>query len=198
MRRWRIGRKLEFGQNRVDHVLFSLQQIRQQNFVLNKLRRVPLQIRHVAREKLLETTACFRPIFFQKRNLGQVKARIPKLRIDPHRFVQCCFRFVIDALSHQNHAAQILRFGQIRLPNIYFIELFQRLGKIIRVEISERFAVHCLQFRFGWRDVRGRKRTEHQDGNRRNFANLHAGRITTLSATDDKPKFARQLQQPQI
>ena len=148
LHRRRIGRKLEFGQNRIDHVLFSLQQICQQNLILNKLRCVPLHIGLVAREELLKTTARFRPIFFQKRNLGEVKARIPKLRIDPRCFVQCCFRFVIDALSHQDNPAQILRFGQIRLPNVYFVELFQRLGKIIRFEISERFAVHCLQFRF--------------------------------------------------
>ncbi len=144
----RIGRKLEFGQNRIDHVLFSLQQIRQQNLILNKLRRFPLQIGHVAREKLLKTITRFRPIFFLKRNLSEVKARVPKLGIDPHGFVQCRFRFVIDALPHQDNAAQILRFGQIRLANVYFVELFQCLGKIIRVEISECFAIHCLQFRF--------------------------------------------------
>ncbi len=46
----RVRRKLELGQNRIDHVLFALEQIGQQNFILNELRRFALQFGRVARK----------------------------------------------------------------------------------------------------------------------------------------------------
>ena len=118
----RIGGKLQLGQNGIDHVLFSFEQVSQENLVLNELRRFTRQIRLAARKELFKPLARFRPIFFEKRNFRQVEARIPELRIDPSRLEQGCLRFVVDALPHQDHAAQILRWRELGLAGIDRVE----------------------------------------------------------------------------
>ena len=85
---WRIWRKLQLGQDGIDHVLLSFEQVSQKNFVLNKLRCFACQIGLAAREEFLKALARFSPVFFEERNLRQVKARIPKLRIDSLGFQQ--------------------------------------------------------------------------------------------------------------
>ena len=123
MDRRRVGRKLELGQHRIDHVLLSLEEIRQQNFVLDELRRVAFEFSGVALKQGLETFPRFGPVLPQKRNLRQVEARIPKFRIGRERFLQRYFRLIVAGLAHQNNAAEILRFRQIGLPGIDRVEL---------------------------------------------------------------------------
>jgi hypothetical protein len=78
-----IGRKLQLGQNGIYHVPFALHQVGQKNFVLDQLRSFFCQIGPASGKQLLEAFPRLRPIFFEERNLRQVEARIPKLRIDP-------------------------------------------------------------------------------------------------------------------
>ena len=102
-----IGRKLELRQNGIDHVAFALHQVRQQNFILDQLGSFLRQIGLTCGEQLLKALPCLGPIFFQKWDLREIEARIPKLRVDPRRFSQCSFGLVIVALPHQDNAAQI-------------------------------------------------------------------------------------------
>ena len=118
----RIGRKLQLGQNAIDHVLLSLEQVSQKNFVLNELRCFARQIGLAAREEFLKTLARVCPVFFEERNFRQVKARIPKLRIDSLGFQQGYFCFIVDTLAHQDHATQILGRRQIGLACIDRVE----------------------------------------------------------------------------
>ena len=104
----RVGRKLELGQDGIDHVLFAFEQIGQKDFVLDELRRIALQLRNIIREQLLKTVARFHPIFFQEGNLRQIETRVPEFRIDAQGFVQSGFRFVVNSFPHQNDTAQIL------------------------------------------------------------------------------------------
>ena len=76
---WRVGRKLEFGQNGIDHVFFSLEQIGQKNLVLDELGRFALELGSIAGKHLLEPVARFGPVLFQERNFCQIKTRIPEL-----------------------------------------------------------------------------------------------------------------------
>jgi hypothetical protein len=73
---------------------------------------------------LLEAFSGLLPIFFEEWDLCQVKARVPKFRIDPRRFGQCGFSLVIVALPHEDDATQILRGGKIGLARVNGVELF--------------------------------------------------------------------------
>jgi hypothetical protein len=73
---------------------------------------------------LLEAFSGLRPIFFEKWDLRHVKARIPKLRIDPCRFGQCGFSLIVVALPHEDDAAQVFRRGKIGLARVNGVELF--------------------------------------------------------------------------
>ena len=118
----RVRRKLQLGQDRIDRVLFSLQQVSQKDLVLNKLRSFACQIGATAGKQLLKTIPSLRPILLEKWDFRKVEARIPKLGIDPGRFEQCCFPFVVVTLPHQDNAAQIFRRGEIGLAGIDRVE----------------------------------------------------------------------------
>ena len=119
---WRIGRELQLGQDGIDHVLLSFEEVSQKNFVLNELRRFACQIGLAARDEFPKALARFCPVFFEERNFRQVKARIPKLRIDSLGFQQGYFCLIIDTLAHQNHATQILGRRQVGLACIDRVE----------------------------------------------------------------------------
>ncbi len=89
--------------------------------------------------------------------------------------------FVVDALAHHDHAAQILRFGEVRLTRVNRVEFFQRFRKIIRVEGSKSFVIHCFEFRFRGGNVVRCQGTEHQHCDRRDFPDLHASSNKTFS-----------------
>ena len=84
------------------------------------------------------------------------------------------FGLVVFGLPHQDHAAQILRLGEVGLARVDRIEFFQRLRVIAGVEFPESLVVHRLKLRFGRGDISCRKRTENQDRDRREFPNVHA------------------------
>ena len=118
-----IGRKFQLGQNGIHHVPFAFHQVRQKNFVLDQLRSFFCQIGFATGEQLFEALPRLPPVFFEKRDLRQVKARIPKLWIDLGGFLKRGFRLIVVALSHQDDPAQISRGGQIRLARIDRVEL---------------------------------------------------------------------------
>ena len=120
------GREFELRQNGINHVLLTLEQVSQENLVLDQLSSIALQFRHIIREQILEAVACFDPIFLQERNFSEIEPRVPKFGINPQRFVQCCFGIVVDTFPHQDDAAEILRFREIRLSRVDSIELFER------------------------------------------------------------------------
>ena len=97
---------------------------------MDQLRSFLCQIGFATGKQLLETLPRLCPIFFEERNLGQVKARVPKLWVDPGRFLQCAFRLIVVALSHQDDAAKIFGRCEVRLPRIDGVELLQRLWEI--------------------------------------------------------------------
>ena len=98
---------------------------------MDQLRSFLCQIGFATGKQLLETLPRLCPIFFEERNLGQVKARVPKLWVDPGRFLQCAFRLIVVALSHQDDAAKIFGRREVRLPRIDGVELLQCLWKVL-------------------------------------------------------------------
>ena len=172
--RRRIGRKLETSENRIDHVLVPLEEIGQQDLVLDQLRGVALQLGRVPLEQRVEALPGFRPVFPQERNLRQVKARVPKLRVGRKSLLQRHLGIIVLSLAHQDDTPQVLRLSEIRLTRVNRVEFLQGLGIIVGVKFTERFVVHRLEFRFGGGNICRRKGTENQDCNRREFTDVHA------------------------
>ena len=172
--RRRVGRQLKFRQDRIDHVLLPFEEIGQKNFVLDQLRRVALQFRGAALEQAFKTFARFRPIFPEKRNLGEIETGVPEFRIGRQRFLQRDLGLVVLRLAHLDYAAQILRLGEVGLARIDRVQFLQGLIVIRGAEFAKRLVVHRLQLRFGGRNVCRREGTKNQDRDRREFPNVHA------------------------
>ena len=109
---------------------------------MNQLGRVALELRCISLEQSFKTFPRFRPIFSEKRNLGEVEAGVPKFRIGRERFLERGFGLIVLGLPHQDHAAKILRFGEIGLARVDAVEFLERLVVIGGAEFAERLVVH--------------------------------------------------------
>ena len=119
----RVGRKLELGENGIDHVAFALHQVSEKNFVLDQLRSFLCEIGLTGRKQLLKALPRLGPIFFQKRDLRQIEAGIPKLRIDPCRLSEGSVGLIVVTLPHEDYAPKVLRRREIGLARINRVEL---------------------------------------------------------------------------
>ena len=93
MHRRRIGRKFELGEDRIDHVLFPLEQIGQQNLVLNQLRRFALQLGGVSSRAAPENGCALRPSSFCRNGISaRLKRAFQNFGSSSQRFMQARLR----------------------------------------------------------------------------------------------------------
>ena len=153
MDRRRFRRELELGDHRVDHVLLTFHQVGDHDLVLDELRRFALQLGCVAGQQFLKTLPRFRPVLLQERNLREIEAGVPELRIGLQRLAQRDLRFLVILLPHHDDAAQILRLREVRLARIDCVEILQRLLVVVGVKFPESLVIHRLQLGLGRRDA---------------------------------------------
>ena len=110
----------------------------------------------LACHQTFEPVARLDPVLLEKRNFREIKARIPKARIERNRLAQGPLRLVELALAHQNHSAEVERFRQIGLARIDLVQGFERLVVALCVERAEGLIVNGFEFRLLTRRGGGR------------------------------------------
>ena len=96
-----------------------------ENFVVDELPRLLFEPVLWICQHRGKTAAGFGPVFFQERDLGQIEAGVPALRIDLDRSPQDDLRALVLALPGQDQAAQVQRLRFVFRPRHQRIELIQ-------------------------------------------------------------------------